>query len=338
MHSYQILRTEELSIGYKQKKTSNILHSNINLNINTGKLVCLLGPNGTGKSTLMRTIAGLQKPLSGTCYINDEPIENKNFKDTAKLLSIVLTDKLNIGKLSVYHIVSLGRHPHTSWMGRLSSKDKDKIKWSLEQVGMLSFANRYIDELSDGEKQRVMIAKALAQDTALIMLDEPTAHLDLPNRVEVMRLLRNLAKETNKAILISTHELDLALQAADVIWLMAKDKPMRIGSPEDLVIEGCIENTFVSDSFNFDMATGNFIMTHKRKQEIHLVGEGNILFWTQRALSREGYQIVDSKHKCISIIIQDNIWKIKNENENFYCKNIEEMISLLNKINYNKKL
>lgn len=329
---YQILRTENLAIGYKEKKECNLLHSNININITTGKLVCLLGPNGTGKSTLMRTIAGLQKPLAGTCYINNEPIETKKFKDIAKLLSIVLTEKLDVGRLSVYHIVSLGRHPHTSWLGKLSKKDTDKINWSLDQVGMLSFSDRYIDELSDGERQRVMIAKALAQDTALIMLDEPTAHLDLPNRVEVMRLLRKLAKETNKAILISTHELDLALQAADTIWLMAKDKAMQIGTPEDLVLAGCIEKTFESNSFVFDKKTGNFNMNHQTKQEIYLTGEGNLFFWTQRALSREAYKLIDSGNCEIKVNIINKKWNIEHKADTYKCNNIEELIYRLNEI------
>ncbi|MDE5421866.1 ABC transporter ATP-binding protein [Ancylomarina sp. DW003] len=324
-----ILETEGLAIGYKQKRSEDLcLLSDLNLTICRGELVCLLGPNGSGKSTLMRTIAGLQAPLKGKTLVEGKPIRERNFGEIARLLSIVLTERLQVGNLSVYHIVSLGRHPYTSWMGRLSEKDESMIKWALEQVGLWQYANKFINQLSDGERQRVMIAKALAQDTPLIMLDEPTAHLDLPNRVEIMRLLRSLAKETDKAILLSTHELDLALQAADLIWLMSKNQDLRIGAPEDLVLSGSIEDTFKNKSFNFDRKSGNFIMNYQKKETIQVVGNDVMGFWTQRALSREGYQVTcEATGNCAIHLIEDKReWEIHRNGKITTCKNIQELL------------
>ena len=327
-----ILVTQHLSIGYKQgKKEELCLLSDINLTIRRGEMVCLLGPNGAGKSTLMRTIAGIQNPLAGYTLVEGIPIRDRNFKEIAQLLSIVLTERIDVGNLTVYHIVSLGRHPYTSWMGRLSEEDNDKIKWALEQVDLLHYADHFINQLSDGERQRVMIAKALAQDTPLIILDEPTAHLDLPNRVEIMRLLHRLARETNKAILLSTHELDLALQAADIIWLMARSKPIKIGTPEDLVLNGSIEKTFHNKSFNFDRKTGNFIMNYQKKQIIQVLGNDVMGFWTQRALSREGYQVTCEKAgNCSVKLIEDSmIWEIHKNGEIISCSSIAELLAYL---------
>ncbi len=327
-----ILETECLSIGYKQKRGNDLcLLSDLNLTIRRGELVCLLGPNGSGKSTLMRTIAGLQSPLKGKTLVEGIPIRERNFGEIARLLSIVLTERLQVGNLTVYHIVSLGRHPYTSWMGRLSEKDESMIEWALNQVGLLDFANKFINQLSDGERQRVMIAKALAQDTPLIMLDEPTAHLDLPNRVEIMQLLRKLAKETDKAILLSTHELDLALQSADLIWLMSRDNGFKIGAPEDLVLSGSIEETFQNKSFNFDRKSGNFIMNYQKKQLIQLVGNDVMGFWTQRALSREGYQVTCERTGDCSIhLVEDKMeWEIHKNNKVTVCKSIQDLLLVL---------
>lgn len=331
-HHKNILVTRDLSIGYRRRRSKEIkLLSDINLTIHRGELVCLLGPNGSGKSTLMRTIAGIQPPLEGVTLVEGIPIGERNFKDVARLLSIVLTEKVNVGNLTVYHIVSLGRHPYTSWMGHLSSKDEDKIKWALEQVGLVHYANKYLNQLSDGEKQRVMIAKALAQDTPLIMLDEPTAHLDLPNRVEIMRLLRRLARETDKAILLSTHELDLALQAADVIWLMNRGAEVKVGAPEDLVLTGSIEDTFHNRSFEFDRKTGNFIMNYQKQQRVQLIGNDVMGFWTQRALAREGYKVVRESIPdcCVKLNEEAMTWCLMRNGHRIECENIEKLLKTL---------
>lgn len=184
------------------------------------------------------------------------------------------------------------------------------IEQSLESVHLGDYKHRFFNELSDGEKQRVMIAKALAQDTPLIMLDEPTAHLDLPNRVEIMNILKQLAKKTNKAILLSTHELDLALQTADTIWLMNSEDVMRAGTPEDLVLSGIFEQVFRSKAFEFDKLSGSFKVVHPTKGKVALLGNGIHETWTRRALEREGYEVVEDPDFPINIGYTNGQWEL----------------------------
>jgi iron complex transport system ATP-binding protein len=294
MNSYPapILQTQDLRIGYRPgaKKVKTVAGP-LQLRICPGQLICLLGPNGAGKSTLIRTLAGLQPLLGGRVAINGTSIAELKPAEMARKLSLVLTDPVRTSDLNVYSLVALGRYPYTGWLGRLSAGDKKIIHWALEATQTGGFVDRKISQLSDGESQKVMLARALAQDTPLIILDEPTAHLDLPTRVELMRLLHLLARQTNKAILLSTHELDLALQAGDQVWLLHADGSMSQGVPEDLVLNGSFEAAFDKAGFHFDKATGTFNIHQGQGPKIHLAGDGALAFWTRRALQREGYAI-----------------------------------------------
>lgn len=247
-HIDPILKADHLSIGFRRSgKRDLCLLENQDLEIYPGDVVCVLGPNGSGKSTLLRTLSGIQNALAGSVVIAGSSINSKQVRQTARLLSVVLTERIEVRNLTVYQLVSMGRYPYNNWVGRITKTDREIIERSLKQVRLEGFADRYLDELSDGEQQRCMIAKALTQDTPVIMLDEPTAHLDLPNRVAIMQLLQTLAKETGKCIIFSSHELDLALQTANILWLMRKGEPMRIGSPQQLVDAGAFESTFETD-------------------------------------------------------------------------------------------
>lgn len=286
-----ILTTHDLSIGYGSKKgDAKHIAQNLNLALHPGKLVCLLGPNGAGKSTLMRTISGLQPPMSGDVFIEGTSVEALDPGELAKRLSLVLTERVQTGNLSAQEIVTLGRTPYTNWMGKLTATDHEKINWAMQVTDTQRHANQRISQLSDGEKQKVMLARALAQDTNLILLDEPTAHLDLPHRVEMMHLLHQLAHQMNKAILLSTHELDLALQTADELWLMNPAQPFVAGIPEDLVLRGAFQSAFARPGFNFDLSTGTFsIHPPATRFTISLISEhADFSFWTQRALKRVG--------------------------------------------------
>jgi iron complex transport system ATP-binding protein len=290
-----LLNAWDLSIGYKLGgKQPKLVAGPLQVELMPGELVCLLGPNGVGKSTLMRTLAGLQAPLAGHIRVEQAPMQQLKPLDLAQKLSLVLTDRIEAGNLSVYALVALGRYPHTGWLGKLSRKDEEKVQWAIEATQLESYIHRKVDQLSDGERQKVMLARALAQDTSLIMLDEPTAHLDLPNRVELMRLLHQLARQTQKAILLSTHELDLALQAADRAWLLYGNGQFTTGVPEDLVLNGTFEKAFDKAGFQFDKATGTFTIHQSDGPVIELVGEGSYAFWTRRALQREGFAIGQS--------------------------------------------
>lgn len=214
------ISTNNLTIGYG----THAVQSSLTFSLCEGEMVCMLGPNGCGKSTLLRTLAGLQPPLSGTYEVQGLSSEkaSENSADRAKQLALVLTERLSLEHTTVHDVVAMGRYPYSSFLGGLSVDDEAVIADALQQVGLHNMADTYFNAHSDGEKQRILIAKALAQQTPVILLDEPTAHLDLPNRIRTLQLLRHLAHEQSKTILISTHELDLALQLSDRILLMSE--------------------------------------------------------------------------------------------------------------------
>lgn len=285
------LSTRHLRIGYPGP-VDNILFEDLNLDLPKGQLVCFMGPNGIGKSTLIRTLSGAQSPLTGEVT----GIDNKN-------IAVVLTDKVSAGHMTVRDLVSYGRYPYLGWSISMSKKDQDIIDRAIAQVRIESLLDRPLHEISDGQMQMVMIARALAQDTPVLLLDEPTAHLDLNNRLEIMNLLRTLAKENNKAILVSTHELDLALQTADFIWLATSQKSIRMGLPEDLVLDGTFDEVFQFKGF--DLKTGKVKQEPYRKVGIKLQGEGHAYLWTKNALERNGYHIDEGAKIKIEIIRSD---------------------------------
>ncbi|MEM8487103.1 MAG: ABC transporter ATP-binding protein [Bacteroidota bacterium] len=313
-----MLSIEQLTIGYKASRTApTVVAASINLTLNEGELVCLLGPNGAGKSTLMRTISGMQDPLAGRVLIDGDDMHAMPARERAKRLSVVLTERVDSGLLSVYALVGLGRYPHTNWSGTLVDKDHDVIQWAIQAVGAEELAHRNISDLSDGERQKVMMARALAQEPRMMVLDEITAFLDLPRRVEMMRLLRKLARETNRAILLSTHDLDLALRSGDRIWLLPKGGTVQTGAPEDLVLNGAFEEAFASEGVDFDREEGAFRVHHAFRGGVSLAGEGMLRYWTQRAIEREGLQIKDigaddTWHVAVKNTGQHPIWTLEN--------------------------
>lgn len=256
-----VISTKNLTIGYRSKQKEIVIQEKLDLDVIPGELICLIGPNGCGKSTLLHTLSGLIAPLCGQVYINNQNQKTLSLHKRAKQMSFVLTDELNIPLMTVYELVSLGRNPYTGWRGNLQSEDTDIIDNSLKQVKLNGFEQRTVVSLSDGEKQRASIAKALAQDTPIILLDEPTAHLDINNRIEILILLARLAHETKKAILLSTHELELALELADNIWLM-DNKRMNVGKPDNLINNGLIQEIFHGESYAFDEDEHRFIIKY----------------------------------------------------------------------------
>ncbi len=279
-----------LTIGYRQgRHAAVVVARDLNLSLEPGELVCLLGPNGAGKTTLMRTLAGMQPPLAGQVLLDGVDIHTLSPQALAQRLSVVLTDRVDVGYLHAYDLVALGRYPYTNWMGRLTQEDHRAVRWALEAVGATALAHRPVNELSDGERQKVMIARALAQEPDVILLDEPTAFLDLPRRVEIMGVLRGLARRTHRAILLSTHDLDLALRSADRLWLLPMGGPLTVGAPEDLVLNGTFTAAFRSDGVTFDPYSGSFHISRQNAGVVSLQGEGLPALWTARALEREGF-------------------------------------------------
>lgn len=321
MEQKLLLQLSELVIGYQSgKKQAKAIAGPLNLQLYTGQLICLLGPNGCGKSTLLRTIAGLQDPISGNIELEGENLLKMKPAQLATKLSLVLTDNVRSGNLDVHSLVSLGRYPYSGWLGVLNANDKSAVDYAMRVTNTSSFADRKLDSLSDGECQKVMLARAIAQDTPLIILDEPTAHLDLPSRIQLMRLLHQLARETNKAILISTHELDLALQVADQIWLMTSDGGLAAGLPEELILNGSFQKAFDKDGINFDAATGNFNIHNGAKAMISVEGDGVAAFWTRKALIRNGFGLVsgiDTLTGNVSVVTikedgKQAVWVLEN--------------------------
>jgi iron complex transport system ATP-binding protein len=291
--SAPVLQAEGLNIGYRPRHgLPRIVAADLELRLHAGEVVCLLGPNGVGKSTLLRTLVGMQPPLAGRVWLDGADLSTLTPRELARRLSVVLTERIEVGQLTAYALVALGRHPYTDWTGRLSPRDEEVVRWALEAVDAVSLAHRQVHELSDGERQRVMVARALAQEPLLMVLDEPTAFLDLLRRVEMMRLLRRLARETGRALLLSTHDLDLALRSADALWLLAPGGRLHSGAPEDLVLGGAFEATFASDGISFDRHQGSFQVHPPAEGRVALVGDGLVGVWTARALERSGCTVV----------------------------------------------
>ena len=266
-----MIELKELTIGYAQKNNTKVVASGINATLHSGRLTCLIGANGIGKSTLLRTLSAFQPPLSGEIFIDNEspiPLSTLTDKQLSRLIGVVLTEKPDVQNMTVFELVGLGRSPYTGFWGRLNEDDKEVVKESLRLVGIESLQDRLIQTLSDGERQKTMIAKALAQQTPVIYLDEPTAFLDYPSKVEMLTLLRHLARETGKTIFLSTHDMELALQIADELWLMTTENPSNnglcqnpkettliIGTPRELAVNGSLSHFIDRPGLHFDPQT-----------------------------------------------------------------------------------
>jgi cobalamin transport system ATP-binding protein len=217
----------------------------------------IIGINGIGKSTLLRTIGKIQPKLSGSILLNNRELKSYNALDLASLVSIVLTEPLVSKNLTVLELIALGRQPYTNWIGKLSNKDKAKIQEAIAMVDLSDLQHKKCYELSDGQLQRVMIARALAQDTAIILLDEPTSHLDLHHKVQILKLLKSIAHKTNKTILFTSHEIEMAIQLCDKILIMNKEVH-HFGKPDELIQKSAFEKLFPIDTVSFDPSTGSF--------------------------------------------------------------------------------
>lgn len=255
-----ILSTSNLTIGYKSKKGVTTIAEHLNLNLASGKLITLIGANGIGKSTLLRTITGIQHPLSGSVYLNEKNISAYKPLELAQNLSLVLTEKLPPSNLSVFELVALGRQPYTNWVGTLTPEDIVKVNEALALTQITHLAAKKHFEISDGQLQKVLIARALAQDTPLIILDEPTTHLDLLHKVSLFKLLKKLTQETEKCILFSTHDIDLAIQLSDEMIIMTAENIVQ-DQPCNLISNGSFSNLFKDEHIIFDGEKGKFIVT-----------------------------------------------------------------------------
>jgi len=252
-----VLQTEALSVGYTSNKGQLVIAERVNLNLKKGELVGLVGANGIGKSTLLRTLATIQEPLGGKIKINSQNLETYTPQELAKVLSLVLTEQLIAKNLSVFEMIALGRQPYTNWVGKLTKDDVAFIESAIERTNLSKLKHRKCYELSDGQLQKVMIARALAQDTQLIILDEPTTHLDMYHKAYILKLLQNICKKTGKTILFSSHEIDLAIQLCDKMVVMTPTGIIA-DAPCKLIEQGIFKSLFPDDLITFDDQTGSF--------------------------------------------------------------------------------
>lgn len=252
-----ILSTSNLSIGYKSKNQQNSIAENLNLSLEEGQLIALVGANGIGKSTLLRTLTGIQQPLSGSVTLNNKDIFLYEPLALAQNLSLVLTEKLPPSNLTVFELIALGRQPYTNWLGKLSADDSEKIAQAIALTHIEHLVDKKHHEISDGQLQIVLIARALAQDTPLIILDEPTTHLDLFHKLSVFKLLKKLSHTTNKCILFSTHDIDLAIQLSDEMIVMTDEMVLQ-DKPCNLISKGVFDTLFKDENLFFDAEKGKF--------------------------------------------------------------------------------
>ncbi|MCU0649859.1 MAG: ABC transporter ATP-binding protein [Gemmatimonadaceae bacterium] len=286
-----MLRVDALVAGYRSGATQRIVVPALSTTVRPGHLVCLLGPNGAGKSTLMHTIGGSLAPLAGRVWLGDRDLHALAPRARAQSVAIVTTERVTAPLLTGWQLVALGRQPHTGWFGTLTDEDRARVDHALRLAAATDVAPRPIGDLSDGERQRLLLARALAQSDQLLLLDELTAFLDLPRRVDVMRVLRQLARESGCAVVLSTHDLDLALRTADRLWLLPRGGPLQVGAPEDLVLSGAFRDAFAADGIEFDAHDGAFRLPDARVRAVSLEGEGLALRWTARALERAGFRV-----------------------------------------------
>lgn len=338
MNKEAILSAGDLTIGYRTGKRVTRVHEYLSFQLYPGELTCLLGANGMGKSTLLRTLAASQPPLAGELLLEGRALSSYSEKERSRRIGMVLTDKTQAGGLTVYELVALGRQPHTGFFGRLHRQDHMLIAEALEAVGIAHKAKSYTAELSDGERQKVMIAKALVQECPLILLDEPTAFLDVVSRIEIMDLLHNLAVEQNKAILLSTHNVEQALVLADKLWLLSKDG-LQCGVTEDLILNHRMDALFDRPEIQFDYAHGVYYpIVHDKKRIVVESEDDTLLHWTVNALNRRHYACVPSSSENTSLpslrafaadrLVLNQAGKITD------CSSFEELLSVLTNIDF----
>lgn len=325
-----LLRAENLRIGYLLGKKEIKVCDGMNFELKRGELVALLGPNGAGKSTLLRTLSSSLQPLSGNVFYSGRLLKNISQRDLSRKISVVLTDHTQAGGLTVSELVSLGRQPYTGFFGRLKARDLRLVDEAINSVGLSFKSNSYMAELSDGERQKAMIAKALVQETDVLLLDEPAAFLDVASKLELMALLRQIAVERDCAVLFSSHDVEQALTLSDRLWLMGRDG-LLCGGTEDMVLQGHLSELFRSNNVRFDLGSGVYRLCSDTSASVSVKAQDlSLLFWAKNALLRNGYGITDglAVEFAIDLKAKDCI-EIKTKNSIVVCKSFEEMLETI---------
>lgn len=328
-----IIQTHQLSVGYSSGKQVKVILKDLNLKVLRGELIGMIGENGIGKSSLLRTLVNLQHPLQGKISLYGKNITRYNRNELARTLSFVSTEPVRLQHCTVEQLVSYGRFPYTNWFGKLTRDDRTKIQEAIELVGLQHLSRRPVNEISDGERQRTMIARSLAQDTDLIILDEPTAFLDMPNKYEILHLLGELSRSSRKTIIFSSHDLPVVMKESDRLWLITPSAFLD-GSPEDLVLQHGIESMLSHSKLKFDPVKAEFSIFRPPLATCSLQGEGLLSEWTTKALERIGIRKVQN-HEITDIDIriinhhQQPCWEIKFRGQMMTFTTIYDCITFL---------
>ncbi len=311
-----------VTTGYHSRHSIEITRD-INAELKPAELTCLLGPNGAGKSTLLKTLSAFIPPVSGSIEIFSRNLNDYSEAKLAKTISVVLTERISLNNMTVLELVEMGRSPYTGFWGRLSRHDRDIVDEAIDMVAIRDLSARQMQTLSDGERQKALIAKSLAQETPVVFLDEPTAFLDYPSKVEIMHLLLRLAHEKNKTVFLSTHDLELALQIADNIWLLDKAHGLCIGTPEDLSLNGQMARFFEREGVRFDIGSGLFKISNERTEEICISGTGPRRAMAAKALGRIGFRASEKSRSHNAVEVTDQAFVL---NGHIVCQSIGELI------------
>jgi iron complex transport system ATP-binding protein len=290
----EILSLSSLKIGYAHGKKENLLLPPLSASAKRSEMIALIGKNGIGKSTLLRTIAGLQPSLGGDIIYGGKSIHEYSHTELARTIGYISTEIVKVSNMRVYDLVALGRFPYTNWFGKIDSANHNIITDSIRMTGMSSLTWRFISELSDGERQKAMIARILAQDTGILVMDEPTAFLDIGSKFEILHLMHLLSQKSGKTIIFSTHDLNVAMSQADKIWLIV-DNHLVEGAPEDLMLQGAFDHLFDSSAVQYNSEHGTYSFIAENKGDIHVLGEGIMLHYTKKALSRAGFSVSEGE-------------------------------------------
>jgi iron complex transport system ATP-binding protein len=327
----EILSLDSLKIGYVSGKNKNILLPPLSAQAYSGEMIAVIGRNGIGKSTLLRTLTGLQQPFGGEIYYEGNNIKDLTRIELAQKAGYISTEIVKVSNMRVYDLVALGRFPHTNWIGKIELKDQEAIANALEMTSIQSLRDKFVSELSDGERQKTMIARILAQDTGTMIMDEPTAFLDVAAKYDIFHLLRKLSGNNGKTVIFSTHDLQTAISQSDKIWLILDDGLIE-GAPEDLIIAGSFDHLFKSSTVLFNSEDGTFSFRSEPLGSIYIEGEGIKRYWTEKAINRTGFTL--SKEKSFPYIITPSHsnanWQFLTTDSSEEFSSIYELISYLN--------
>ena len=293
-HPEEIFVLESLEIGYGSGLRKKLILPALNATAVRGELIAVIGRNGIGKSTLLRTLAGLQPPLGGIIRINGRRMDGFSRMELAQETGYISTESVKVSNMTVYDLVALGRFPHTNWIGNLNTENQESILKALEMTSMGGFRDRFINEISDGERQKAMIARIIAQDAGIMIMDEPTAFLDAGSKFEILHLLNTLSHERGKTIIFSTHDLHMAVNQADKIWLISADRLLE-GAPEDLMIAGAFDHLFDASNVRFNPYSGTFSFNSSASGSVYIEGNGVERIWVEKALNRLGLTTAESE-------------------------------------------